>query len=95
MCSDLRDESRATLLSQFHLGLYDSRDLDHETFSLLRPCCVLGFMSVVRYLFYHFSMIDFARFTLGAIYSTFQHVVYATLFIILMECYMLHNILLM
>jgi len=47
MCSDLRDGSRATLLSQFHLGLYDSLDLEHETFSLLGPCCLLGFMPAV------------------------------------------------
>jgi hypothetical protein len=95
VCSYLPDESRATLLSQFHLGFYDSRDLDHETFSLPRPCCILGFVSVVWYLFYHFNLIDFTTFTLGAMYSTFQHVVYVNLIIILMPCYMLHNMLFM
>jgi len=93
VCSDLSDKSRAKFLSQFHLGLYDSRNLEHETFSWLGPYCILGFMSVVWYLFYHFNFIDFTRFTLGAMYSTSQHVVYATLLIIPMSCYTLHNML--
>jgi hypothetical protein len=51
------------------------------------------------YLFYHFHLIGFTRFTLRAIlyiwvvYSTFQYVVHATLFITLTSCYMLHNML--
>jgi hypothetical protein len=46
-------------------------------------------MYFVWYLFYRLHLIGFTRFTLGALYSTLQHVVYSTLFITLLSCHML------